>query len=538
MALTLYSSAFGSVTPYFVGNIPAFNDLLLQGEPYTFGENWNTSTTASSYFVPIYYVQDLLQHVPHNGLFVFCFPFKENSERAIACKLSHDTGSENASYRVGVINKQGEFIASQSYELQFGVYSYNWFLSVGQVKTNYGNMLIPFITGRADNVLPPAPEGYFNIANLDFVSNYYDTIGKYLMLENINTFDDMYGEEAESGGYTGGSFDHTSDIIGIPSVPTIGVSSVGFVNVYKCDINSLTDLGIELFPQFEPIEGEGIVDALTGVCTNIAQAVKIMLNSQLINYVVDCHIIPVTPLTGNTQPIKIGYKTMTQSAQRVNGDYVDFDCGILRVRELYGNFADYSGTTAKLYLPFVGFVGCEPEWFQSGALQVKYRFNVIDGSFIAYVLSTSSKSQLKETVIAQYGGNACVHIPITGANYANLVSGVIGGATSTLSATSAPAMVSSALGTMSSRGSVESSNSYNATTSFLGVRKPYLLIERVVAQYPPNYQKERGIPSNINKKLGDLTGFTIASSIHLDGINATEEEKNEIASLLSKGVIL
>ena len=356
------------------------------------------------------------------------------------------------------------------------------------------------------------------------------------VLEEVS---DEYGEPAEEGGYKGGTFDKSSDVISIPVEPSTSVSKVGFVNVYKCDEQSLTALGLDLFPEFEPIDDDtGVVEALACVATNIGQGIKIMLNSQLINYIIDCHIIPVAPQSGGYEGIKIGFKTMSQSASKVVSDYVDFDCGTLRVGEYYNNFIDYAGTTAKLFLPFVGFVPVLPEWFQSGELSVKYRFNVIDGSFTAFVLSSSSKSQLKDTVVAQYGGVACVHVPITGANYSSMVSGLVGGAVSGTSGGLASSVVKGAMGVINARGTVDSSNGYSSTTAFLGMRKPYLMIERVVSQFPTNYAHENGLPANINAKLGDLTGFTSSSSMHIDIKEATESEREEIARLLAEGIVL
>lgn len=54
-------------------------------------------------------------------------------------------------------------------------------------------------------------------------------------------------------------------------------------------------------------------------------------------------------------------------------------------------------------------------------------FNIIDGSCIAFVIATSSKSKLADTVVATFGGNCCVHMPITGVNYSSMISGVVGG---------------------------------------------------------------------------------------------------------------
>lgn len=394
--------------------------------------------------------------------------------------------------------------------------------------------------------------------------DYYTEVG-YLMsvslweewagtITTTEEFSPEYGDASAPGGYDGGTFDDSSDTIGVPTMPSIGVSSIGFVNVYNPSTGALASLGEDLFPDFTPINpysptGDTVIDAITDVAealANIAQnipnAIEMFNNSQLINYIIDCHIIPVTPTISGSQAIKIGYRTMSQTAPKVTSDYVDCDCGSLNIGEYYRNFIDYGPyTQAKLFLPFVGFVPIEPELFQSGVLKVIYRFNVIDGSFMAFVLSTSSKSRLSNTVIGQWGGNACVHIPITGVNYSNMVSGIAAGASAVVAEIGKGSLLGTAdaaLNTAAAAPALQSSNGYNATTSFLSVRTPYLMIERSVSHYSKDYGHEQGYPSEITADWSKLSGYTESDAIHLKGLGATEEETKEIASLLAAGVIL
>ena len=359
-----------------------------------------------------------------------------------------------------------------------------------------------------------------------------------------------FGNYSKSGGYSSGSFDTSSDAIGVPQLPTLGVSTTGFINIYSPSINELVNFGDDLFPDFQnadfpDLSGEvglkEIGQALGALVDNVYNIGQSFINSKLIDYVIDCHIIPCYPSVGTKEKIKVGFKTFNQESLKVTSDYVSVDCGSLNIAEYYNNFIDYVGTEAKLYLPFVGFIGLEPEFFQNGTIKVVYSFNIVDGSFMAHVLSTSSKSKLKDTVIGSYSGNCCVHIPITGLNYSTLVTSVLNGTGATVSnlmSGNVIGAVDNALNTLSSKPSMQNSNGYSSSSAFLGIRKPYLLISRIVSSFSNNYPRENGLPLNVSKTLSEMSGLTVVKNAILDGLSCTTGEKEMIKNMLEKGVIL
>lgn len=361
---------------------------------------------------------------------------------------------------------------------------------------------------------------------------------------------DRYGTYSTNDGYSGGSFDTSSDAIGVPELPRLGVSTTGFINIYSPSINELVNFGDDLFPNFDnatfpDLTGDvglrEIGEAVGALVNNVYNIGQSFINSKLIDYVIDCHIIPCYPTVGSKEKIKVGFKTFNQESLKVTSDYVSVDCGSLSIAEYYNNFIDYVGTEAKLYLPFVGFVGLEPEFFQNGTIKVVYSFNIVDGSFMVHVLSTSSKSNLKDTVIGSYSGNCCVHIPITGLNYSTLVTSVLNGTGATVSnlmSGNVIGAVDNALNTLSSKPSMQNSNGYSSSSAFLGIRKPYLLISRIVSSFSNNYTQENGLPLNVSKTLNEMDGLTVVKNAILDGLSCTSKEKEMIKNMLEKGVIL
>lgn len=362
-------------------------------------------------------------------------------------------------------------------------------------------------------------------------------------------YDNEYGKYSESGGYGigGGSFDNSSDAFGSPQVPSVGVTTTGFINVYNPTLNQLQGFAEDLFPDITSatFDNSGTLEAVANNVKAVGETMKsfadCFINQNLIQYVIDCHIVPCVPSVAESTGLKVGFKTFNYNPSKVTSDYVVVDCGTLNIKEYYKNFLDYVGTKAKLYLPFVGFVDVKNEWFQDGFLKVEYHYNVIDGSFMAFILSTSSKSELKNTVVASYGGNACVHIPITGTNYSSMISGVVQGtskAISSLAQGKPSGLLEGGMNVLQSRPSVEQSNSYNSNSAFMGVRIPYLIIERPVSSFSENYTLEQGLPLNVTKKLSDVKGFTVCENIITDNLSCTFKEKEMIKNLFKDGVIM
>lgn len=387
---------------------------------------------------------------------------------------------------------------------------------------------------------------------------------------DVKTKSPEYGPASESGGgYNDtpsnphGTFDDSSDIIPVPHLPTKGVTSAGFINVYVIDDNELATLGEKLFPHFLPAElladpsqlstpemlavilksFFGTMVSPIGSTIELADnlgIIDILMNGKLIDYVLDCHIIPTAISGATVEGLRVGYRQFNDlQLAKATTDYVEIDCGSLSIGEYWANFLDYS-CTVKLFLPFVGFVPIDNEYWNGGTIKVIYHFNIIDGSFQAYVVSTSSKSQLQDTVIGQYGGVCCVHMPITGLQYSNVVAGLVNGTAGAVAKAgegNVAGAVTNAMNMAMLRPDTPSSNGYNASSSFLSERFPYLLIERPASQFSEKYPHEMGLPLNVTCLLSTVHGFTVVDNPVLN-IKCSDAEYQEICSLLKSGVIL
>ena len=400
--------------------------------------------------------------------------------------------------------------------------------------------------------------GAFNLRNI------HDMYGIYGTLPVPERDSPEFGPASQpgggyvpGGGYTPGggqpkvpSFDNSSDKVEISTKPYTNPCDAQFLKVWLMDGTDLAHLGDALFPQYDLTD----LDIL-GTWKEIAE---MLLNNKRIDYVLDLLIVPVVPdHATNKQHITCGGWTLYYygneevpvmhyvDGKLVHDCYVDFTCGSISIDEYWVNFLDFSGTRVKLFLPYIGYVDIQPEYVIGGTLYVDYRFNVFDGSFMVFVRSDSGYSELEESLIGQYAGVAAVHIPLQSQDYSNKISGLISavgsvaaagmGATSVAGAVGAGANLGNTL--VQKPGSVHA-NGYNASSSFLSHRKPYLIIERQWSQFSEKYPEEVGMPSNVMCRLGDLYGLVKSANAHLDVIPCTVEGKEKISKLLADGIIL
>lgn len=365
---------------------------------------------------------------------------------------------------------------------------------------------------------------------VSFDYNYFfQTLGGEPKIEETS---EEFGPASDIGGgyndgFPHGSFDDSSDEIALDAKPTIGVSTAGFIRCYKVSQGDLDNFGEKLFPDPDSVP---LADRTWWT----------LAYSKLIDYVIDCHVIPTAITGGTLENLKVGWKTFNDiSLVRLTDDYVDVDCGSVEIDEYWQNFLDFASCQCDIYLPFIGYVPIESEYWNGGKIHLIYRFNLVDGSFQAKLFSDSSKSKLKNSLIGQYGGVCCLHLPITGLQYANVITGILSAGTGVAldvqsgNYSSIPNQLSSVL---SLKPDLAMSNGYSATTSFLTHRTPYLVIKRAVAQFSTKYNLENGFPLNVAKPLSSISGFTIIDNPILN-IDCSDEEYNEIVNLLKTGVI-
>jgi len=259
--------------------------------------------------------------------------------------------------------------------------------------------------------------------------------------------------------------------------------------------------------------------------------------------IISLHKIYATPHTGGTANIKVGYLDSGVSSKWVDEQYIDVDCGSVKLLEKNASVFDYAPfVDVRIYLPFVGIVSLAVADIMRGTISVSYRIDVITGTCIATVSVTRDGGA--GGVIYQYTGSMAENYPLSSGSYMGIITGMLGlaaGVAGTIATggAAAPALLGGAAGLTAMHTKVEHSNGFSGNAGALACKKPYLIISRQQAAMANGVDANIGYPSNSLVSLNQCSGFTKVKAIHLHGIrNATDAEQDEIIRLLTEGVII
>lgn len=200
------------------------------------------------------------------------------------------------------------------------------------------------------------------------------------------------------------------------------------------------------------------------------------------------------------KPLKGGRYDFGEQAPYVKEHTIVVDCGSVEIPEQNQSLLDYSPfSRLTIYLPFIGFQELDDKLVVGHTLKVQYVVDVLSGRCLAqlYVDSTDLQS-----CFAEYGGTIAADEIF---------------------------------------GSDNGYNYYGAyelmTTMQLGELSCYVLIHTKIP-LEGDIVNYKGLPTNEIVKVGDVSGFVKYSSIHVDGMTATDSEKSEIESLLMSGIFV
>ena len=320
-----------------------------------------------------------------------------------------------------------------------------------------------------------------------------------------------------------GDFDDgASDDIDTPSLPSISATDTGFITLYNPTAAQLKSLANYLWSD------------LFSVYTFKK------LFSDPMQAILGLSILPIAVPSGGSRTVRVGNISTDVSLPVASQQFIEVNCGTITLkRDDPGTYLDFSPyTKVDLYLPFIGTHPLDVDEVMGKSINIKYHVDILSGACTAFV-------KVGKSVLYQFIGSCAISVPITGNDWTNAINGVMniagsigsmvltGGATAPMAAGVIASTVTNNL-----KPNVEKSGAISGSGGLMGVKRPYLIINRPRRNVAKNQNEFIGYPTWKNVTIGNVRGYISIEDIHLTGIPASEAELAEIKTLLKRGVIV
>lgn len=323
----------------------------------------------------------------------------------------------------------------------------------------------------------------------------------------------------------------------IPVVDPIISSATGLFTVYRPDAETVKEFGQWLWTTFS---GD-LLDTLS----------KLFNNSPL-DAVIGFHELYAAPTIDGNANIKCGYLDSGISAPLIKQRYFTLNFGSLIIPEYWGNYLDYEPyTSATVYLPFIGYNRLNANDIVGNAVEIKYTIDAFTGSCIAQIIvargditnisDDPAQEEYKTSYKAvkyQFSGNCGVEIPLTAGSRMNQITGLIG-TTASLLGGGNPIGAAIKLA-HNPKPDVAHSGSFSSTFGAMGIKSPFIIIERPVQKVVPEFAKAYGNPAykkvSVSWLMKHSGGYMRVKEVEIVSTTATDEEKQMIEQLLKEGI--
>lgn len=347
--------------------------------------------------------------------------------------------------------------------------------------------------------------------------------------------DNPYDNKQDDGNEGGdGPYDNESDPVDIPDVPSIDITALGGLNLYKLTAADMAAL-------FTYLGSNDPGNAIVKWFTNPIQAISA------------CYMLPYpVHVNGSKEITVLGAHTGVTAYSA--GQWTEWNLGAVKINQGFGDcFLDYSNyTRVSIFLPFIGVRQLNADDVIGNTIGIKYQFDNISGACSAYITVNGS-------VRYTFSGSCAVGIPISQSNWGQTymaaataaagalaggfgaAAGAIGEGAGVGEAVAAGAMGAvkggGGLSAFSAKPTISRSGAVCGAGAAIGLNKPVMFIERPDKAKIEDPKNVIGITSGRTLSLGSLSGYNAIEHVHLHGIGATGPELDEIERLLYQGVI-
>lgn len=336
---------------------------------------------------------------------------------------------------------------------------------------------------------------------------------------------DYGGKDDPDGGHGSGSYGHTgvSD-----TVAPLGLMPTGGRGLHYYKIDG---------PAYQSLQGFLWGD--TGTLAKSLWAKFVNKTHTPVSCVVGCFALPqlFAPAGSGSSPIQLAgvqLSPISGTCVPFSPACVDREFSFSPQEGAYKNFADYTHTTCKLYVPFCGSIPIPMELALNRTIRIRYRVDQANGNLCAAIFAG-------DCVVGELSGNCAYQIPVSGGDTGALevLGATVTGLVQISTGDFRGALQSGAEALTAQHTTQLINGDLSGNVSYCSLRKPYIEYTRNATTYTDTYNDVTGIPARVGGTLQSFSGGYGEFDIELaseDFPGATAQELEEITSLLRGGV--
>lgn len=328
-------------------------------------------------------------------------------------------------------------------------------------------------------------------------------------------------------GEDGGKGDHSlsSDIVGDGGLPTSLILSTGMARLYLPTTAQMQSFAQWLYHDIS----EADIGLVKRMFVNPMDAINSL------------NLVHLNLTSSGSAPITFAGVSSGINSHYTSNSYVMVKYAI-KLEEFWGSFLDYGNNTkVKIYVPYAGIYDLNNDELQAGKLYCTYKIDLLSGS--ATIMISVEKNQKNgaklDAILYEYNANVFQSVPLNATDWRGYYQALLNMASSLISP-SGVNLGGLANTMMQEKVHISKSDSFGSNYGYLGIQTPYLMIERPMASIPSNYGYKYGYPSNLARKLNQVSGYVKVSETTTwsNNFNCTDEEQEEIKTLLEGGIYI
>lgn len=265
--------------------------------------------------------------------------------------------------------------------------------------------------------------------------------------------------------------------------------------------------------------------------------------------IISLALVPFEISDGETKEIKFCGVGTNINCPTIASRFKILDLEYCEVPHRYNSYLDYAPyTQARVWLPFIGFQELDINDIEGATVYCKYYVDIVTGETVVMLkcIKTMDKYGVKYSCITYtFTGNILRQLPLSGNNYQQLYSGILGIVGTAIAAPAAlPQAIGSQIATQQVR--VQRSGNVTGNSGWLGSYTPYILLEEPTKATPSNKSDEYsgliGLPVWVTKDLDKVHGYTEfdPDSIRFEKLSnkITSEEIEMLKEYFRRGIIM